>query len=165
MAGQVNAAIYWNEIQASVGQRVQTQTLYEILTAAHYQATGELGSFNFGQVTQLRSLAARNRNASENFADLPLSGAVGPEHIGAVPNAPFGGVPREAGRVVIRFEQNIIRNGVPTTEIRSNIYSTGIPSATKSGIMNRLNRDAATLASEYDDETHVSIGQVWILAA
>lgn len=164
LPGQVNAGIYYNEIQAAVGQRVQTQTLFEALTAAHYEATGELGSFNFAQVTQLRSLAARSRNASEAFMAAANTEAIGPQHVGAIPNAAVPALTGGPQRILVRYEQNIMSaDGSISTVWRTNEFRAGLP-PTKQSLLNRLNRDAATLSEEYE-ETHLGIGQVSILAA
>jgi hypothetical protein len=165
MAGEFGIyGAYWNEIQTAAANRVGTAAVFQAVKVAHLEATGEILTGGFTEINALYSRAVGNRERSLEFMGANPASEIRPEHIGAIPNAPPpppGGSPR---RYLVRFEQQLMRGGERVTEIRTDVFRTGLPGS-KQSLMNRLHRYGATLAEEYEDETHTGIGQVWILAA
>lgn len=158
------AGAYWPEIQAGVSQFLTTQTFWEVLTAAHLQQTGQLPAFSFAEVTALRSIAVRNRNASIQFMKAANNVEILPEMIGRIPSAPVASPLGESRRYIVRFQHIVERDGIQVTQWRTSEFRTGIL-RTKSSMLNELNQQGAALAEDYENETHIGIGDVSILAA
>jgi hypothetical protein len=158
------AGVYWGTIQAAVNARLTTQELYSALYNAAFAETGQVPKFGFSEVTALRSQAVRNREAEASLSRAEQTAAIGPEHIGAIPRAmPLGNL-RDPRRYLATFEHIVDRNGQRVVETRTSVFQYGLP-PTKQSLLNQLNRDGAALADEYEDELHIGIGTVRLLAA
>jgi len=156
--------MYFGTIQAAANAGLPTRELYSALYNAAFELTGTVPKFGFQDVTALRSIAVRNREAERQFAALPATGALGPEHFGAIPNAaPFGGV-QEGRQINVVFEHIVERNGVRVVQTRTSVFRNGV-GPTKRSVLNDLSRNAAELAKDYEDEVHIGIGAVRLLAA
>lgn len=162
--GVIPAGAYWNEIQLAAQNRAGTAAVWQAISVAHLEATGSVPRFQFGEVNRLYALAAGNRRAAEALNAAAPGIQIGPEHIGAIPNAPPAPPGNISRRFAVRFEQQILRGGVTSSVWRTSIFQYGVP-ATKQSLINRLHRDAAIFSEDYEDETHLGIGDISILAA
>lgn len=161
--GYIPAGAYWNEIQLAASNRAGTAAVWQAISVAHLEATGNVARFSFSDVNAAYSRAVRNRRAVEAFAALPQTGAIGPEHVGAILNAPVSGVPQQYRRYLAKFTHTVLTNGEEQQHIRTYIFRAGLD-ATKQSILNHLNSFAADLAEEYENELHVGISDVSLLA-
>jgi hypothetical protein len=158
------AGMYFGTIQAAVNARLSTQELYSALYNSALELTGQVPKFGFAEVTALRSQAVKNREAEAAFARLPSSGALGPEHFGATPRAAAFQSVRDPRRILAVFEHIVERGGVQYTETRTSEFIAGV-GPTKGSVLNDLSRNAAELSKDYEDEVHIGIGAVRLLAA
>lgn len=162
--GFIPAGAYWNEIQLAAANRAGTAAVWQAISVAHLEATGNAPRFQFTDVNAAYSRAVANRRAGEAFAAAPQTAAIGPEHIGRILNAPpppAGGTPQ---RMLVRFTHQVLRGGELQETVRTSVFKYGLP-PTKQSLLNRLNRNASDLAEEYEDELHVGVSDISILVA
>ena len=158
------AGAYWGTIQAAAESRIgYVRALQAVQVAAGLEA-GQAVRFSRGDFQSFYTQAIRNREAATLLNAAPGSIALGPEHIGAIPNAPAGPLGNVPRRYIVQFEHKILRAGEQVSQWRTDVFAYGLP-GTKSALVNRLHRDAAILAGEYPDETHLGIGDIRLLAA
>ena|ERR1700733_11461026 len=158
--GQTKLLNYWGIIQKSVADRVSTSDLWSAVTSAAAAEGYSLSPANAMDMNSLRSLAAGNRNASEEFMAAPDNAALGASFYGFELYAPAPHQLNVETTYLVRFEQNVLENGMPATVWRTDTFR-GVLPATKDELMQQLNSDAEQIGEDYN-QTHVSIGSVAI---
>lgn len=163
-APRINPGAYWGLIQSGAGARRNVVQMQQAIHTAFFLDTGTQGVIDRAQFNRLIGLAVGNREASRTFNSALMSQAIGPEMLGAIPNAPaFRGVAAPQ-RYIVQLTQNVIRNDVAEGIHRTFVLNAGV-FATKSEMVNWLSRRAALLSGNYPDETHVGVEDVSILRA
>lgn len=149
---------FWGVIQAGVAQRASTADLWSMVRDAAAAEGVELHGANAIDLGQLRSLAAGNRNAGEQFARAAGNLGITTEMIGT---ELWSRAPLEQGitpRWLVRFQQTTESEGEQSTGWRAASYLGNLP-ATKQQLLDELDAHAQDMAVDYDTE-HIGIGDV-----
>ena len=160
--GQKTLLAFWGSIQSAVSQRASTADLWAAVRAAADAEGASLGGASAIDLGQLRSIAASQRNAMEDFSRARITDPLTSDLIAQDVSARGLQEQNLAPRFIVRFEHDVTVEGQLQTLWRSSIFEGSLP-ATKSDLMNAVEGDAQALADDYD-VTHIGIGRIQISA-
>lgn len=162
--GRINAGAYWTLINSAAENQVGVVNAIKSLHVAYFNDTGIQGVIDQAQFNSVYGQAVANARAGREFTRAANDTEILPEMIGRLINAPVASPLGVSRPYVVYFEHIVERGGQQYTQVRASTFATGIL-RTKRSMLNELNSQGGDLAEEYEDETHVGIGRVWILAA
>lgn len=148
----LKALQFYGTARGAVAARLNTQDFYQALR----DAAGSFGldslGLSFSDVTQLRSAAARQRNAQEAFTRSPASNAIDASMIGTPPYARS----LEAQAALPIYSVGITLHTVSDEGEVSSRYTqvrfTGQLPPTKADLLAQVQQDAEALADNYNEQ-------------
>ena len=154
--------MWYGTVEAAARDRATTADLWSRLRD-HAESLGLSGpGLTIGQVNQLRGLASGVINAERNL------GRAQPEYgidSGMIAGAPWARDLAERDALPmfqVRFEHQVIVDGVPQSEWRTVMYRGQLPSSV-GALQEDIEGDAQEMADNYGQE-HVGVGTITILA-
>lgn len=146
------AIAFLGAARGAVAQRATTAEFYTALRAhATALQLDELG-LTFHEVTQLRSAAARMRNAQDRFQAAPEANAIEANQIG---RAPYGrSLDQQAAMPIYSVGitlQTMDNEGEVTTRYTQVRFTDNLPS-TKGELLTAVQQDAEALADNYNEQ-------------
>lgn len=150
-SGLPRAALqFWGAARGAAADRANTRDFYQALRDAGATIGGGEGGLSISDVTQLRSAAARVRNAAETLARAPEVNAIDASMIGAPPYgrdlASQAALPiYQVGITLHTFD---FVEGVVSSDYRQ-VRFTGQLSLTKGELFDAVAQDAEALADTY----------------
>lgn len=153
-------AMFWGVIQSAVNQRKSTAEVWQAVKSEAEKQGVSLAGVRIQDMNTLRGLAARVRNASENFMRADLDAVIDPTMVSHYINSRDLNAISQAPIYQVRFQHVVSEFGEEQTIWRTVRYTVDLP-LTKGELLDELEAGAMQMASEYGQE-HLGIGQIEI---
>ena len=167
--GQKRLLPYWGIIQSAVTQRASTADLWEAVRADARREGAILSGVSATDMGSLRSIVARQRNATESFGRLLPQQAVTSDHIAQDISSRSLDAQALAPAWRVRFEHDITVDGQLQTVWRSSLFEGSLP-ATAGSLRSAIEADAEQMAASgsggltAESVTHIGVGRIQITA-
>lgn len=147
----LKALQFYGAARGAVAVRASTAEFYQALQGAAQSAGLESHGLNFSEVTQLRSAAARARNAQENFQSAPESYAIDASMIGVPPYA--RGLDQQAAMPIytVGIQLHTMSEEGEVSSRYTQVRFTGQLPPTKADLLDAVGQDAEALADNYNE--------------
>lgn len=153
---------YFGAIWGAVEQHAPTAAIWDAIKGASASFGVETAGIDVRAVNQLRAMAADLRNSRDALTRAEDHHALDSTMIGTAPWSRDLGQQNALGMWQARFEHKFIENGLPQSEIRTIVFTSGLP-VTAGDLRAAVEDDAESLADKYGTE-HVGVGAITLIA-
>lgn len=158
--GSLKLMAYYGTIVAGTLAHDTTSQIWARINAAAEAQGFAPPAVSATALNPIRQLASQNAYAAERLNAQPAGASIQSEMIGVDPSFRFAVAENPVTQYNVRFEHNVVENGVASTIWRTDQFTGALP-PTIDQLRERLDADAQLLADEYN-QAHVGIGAISI---